>query len=753
MSEARRSTLRGPVSEAALSSNPFERWRQREADERHRRSIAAVSGTGDKASVPLRRLNLKPEPAVRFNHGCAADESNVYVFGGVVHDGHIPVYMNDFWRLSLSAGSWEKLSHQNAPIQREGHSMALRNDRVLVVFGGINGNGELNDVHLLDTNMEPLSWKQLHPLNNPPRRTGHSALLYRDGELMIVFGGKGPQGQLNDLWVFYFGQRVWREVRAHDAPGPRWQHTATEVGEWMYVFGGGVQVREKPADGEEPPLDARISQQESAAGEYTDGRRPALKAGRAYVADSNDMYMINLEEVATEADRGGGRSKKSLVWWSDVDCDERGRPTARRGHASVAFGSAIIVCGGQASSQRAPLDSELGDLWLFDVSPDSEGGLTWQRLDTAAPLGRRWGHRAANIGGKLMFIFGGMATAGARRDIDTGKDLLTGALALDLSYLNAPPPVFAEWPPGRHMGSSNVEEEQALRATSDLVHRGNSFGVHLDRHYLLGGFSNKALLERVAHQQAACDDAQIVSDHDPAYAMNVDWKQKGEAVMFSTVAMHGKVSKWLGKARSVLERTDFPCVLCGGPHRDAVLMPCGHVIVCLLCATDCLQRCPACQAQVFSAHRFFERRYDKLRHLLVAKTPARVQSPPAAEAPRSPDTQPISPSPWVQRSATGAAVTGSPQVPSTHLRGAGAGREDSGLSVAGRTERIRGELRPSTASRPQQGQRNSAAFEASVRRPRSRGPGRRPELAPRPRQPSLWRSNSSFSLSGRVRSP
>jgi len=455
--------------------------------------------------------------------------------------------------------------------------------------------------------------------------------------------------------------------------------------------------------------------------------------------------------VASEADRGGrGKGKKSRVYWNHVDCDERGRPTARRGHASVVFGTNLIICGGQASSLRAPLDSELGDLWLFDISPDSQDGLTWRRLDTAAPIGRRWGHRAANIGGTRLFIFGGMATAGARRDVDTGKDLLIGSIALDFSFLNAPPPVFAEWPPGEPvMGSSSVEEEQALRATSDLVHRGNSFGVQLERHYLLGGFSNKALLERVAHQQAACDDAQIVAQHDPSYNTGVDMKQK--QAVFATVAMHGKVSKWLGQARSVLERTDFPCSLCGGPHRDAVLMPCGHVIVCLLCATDCLQRCPACNAQVLSAHRFFERKYDKLRHMLVAHTPARKPTlATIREADRSLECQVIPASP---RSAAGAQRSGTPLATNPGLRptnsvlssqsGGAGGKDDLDLSVDGRAEMIRGTVRPSTAS-PVPRQQSDAGLHMVIRRPRSRGPGRRAELPRRPPQPSLWRTRSSL---------
>eukprot|EP01065_Artemidia_motanka_P050243 TRINITY_DN8548_c0_g1_i1.p1 TRINITY_DN8548_c0_g1~~TRINITY_DN8548_c0_g1_i1.p1 ORF type:complete len:752 (+),score=248.19 TRINITY_DN8548_c0_g1_i1:66-2258(+) len=711
--------------------NPFEEWREREADERTRRSLAALSGSGPTSVAQTQRLKLRPEPAARFNYGCAADETGMFVFGGVVHDGHIPVYKNDLWRLSAVKGEWKKLEHHNAPIQREGHTMVVRNDRVLVVFGGINTNGELNGVHLVDTTLAPLVWQTLHPFNSPPRRTGHSAVLYRDDELMVVFGGKGPQGQLSDTWVFYFRDRVWQEVRTHDSPPPRWQHSAVVVDGWMYVFGGGVQVREQGHV---------LSPDEAAALAERGGEEPPRVHGRAYVADSNDLFMISLESLAAEADKGSSTDRKSLVWWTPVDCDVRGRPRARRGQSMVVFGTQLVVCAGQASGMQRPLDCELGDLWRFDVDPDVPDGLQWRRIETSQAIGRRWGHRAANIGGSKLLVFGGMATEGARRDLHTGEDLLSSVLVLDLSHIGAKPPVFAQWPPGCQMGCSTVDEERRLRESSELVHRGHSFGVQLERHHLLGKFSNRAFLQRVAHQQAAFDDAQILSQHDPAYAVYLDWSgshnKPADAALAAQIMRHAGALRGLAqRARGVLEQTDMPCCLCGAPQRDAVLVPCGHVATCLLCATDKLVRCPCCSAQVHSAQRFFDRKYNQLRHKLVSMTPAAAAG--AVPAPASPlGETPASPRGVLEMSSV--ASVGTAAAPPSSRRGPTTAAAAAALAVSGQHA-----LRRSRASPPMPAREGPPMPDVAARR--RRVAGARPLSAPRPLRsasPSLWVTRS-----------
>jgi hypothetical protein len=74
----------------------------------------------------------------------------------------------------------------------------------------------------------------------PLARAFHTACLDAKRRRVLVFGGRGSQGDLDDLSVFDVATGRWHVgVRTSGlAPGARSKHSAAVVGDTMFVFGG-----------------------------------------------------------------------------------------------------------------------------------------------------------------------------------------------------------------------------------------------------------------------------------------------------------------------------------------------------------------------------------------------------------------------------------------------------------------------------------------------------------------------------------
>jgi hypothetical protein len=173
------------------------------------------------------------------------------VFGG----GHVKTHSNTVYRCSmdfLSKGmpqtepTWaEIVCGGEKPPPRSHHSQVLHDSR-LYVFGGINEDGVLDDMYVLD--IGSMVWRKIEQKSMiwPESRCGHSAVAV--GNDMYVFGGflgSGAQNS-NDLYFFDFLTHLWTKWTSLDGgvvPRGRSQHVCSCVaGEGRLVairiFGG-----------------------------------------------------------------------------------------------------------------------------------------------------------------------------------------------------------------------------------------------------------------------------------------------------------------------------------------------------------------------------------------------------------------------------------------------------------------------------------------------------------------------------------
>lgn len=197
----------------------------------------------------------------RHAHAAVFDaaRNRTLVFGGrfsyyEYHAGKLDEPLNDLWSLTLEPRpTWTRLMSDSAPLARSGHSMILDpSTDQLWVFGGVERHWEIEDgpPDIVVNNLwrRPLSpggnWIHVDAGDSlPPARTEHAAILDPVRRRMIVFGGWGAGGALNDTWALPLdGTPRWtRLAAAGSAPPPRAGPAAVydPVGDRMIVFGGG----------------------------------------------------------------------------------------------------------------------------------------------------------------------------------------------------------------------------------------------------------------------------------------------------------------------------------------------------------------------------------------------------------------------------------------------------------------------------------------------------------------------------------
>ncbi|XP_007438509.1 host cell factor 2 [Python bivittatus] len=204
--------------------------------------------------LPAVRGDIPPGCAA---HGFVCDGTRILVFGGMVEYGR---YSNDLYELQASRWLWKKMRPQPPsaglpPCPRLGHSFSLYGNKCYL-FGGLANESEdsnnnipryLNDFYELELQHGSgvIGWTI--PVTRgvlPSPRESHTAVIYCRKDLgnpkMFVFGGMSGC-RLNDLWELDIETMTWSKPETKGTvPLPRSLHTASVIGNKMYIFGGWI---------------------------------------------------------------------------------------------------------------------------------------------------------------------------------------------------------------------------------------------------------------------------------------------------------------------------------------------------------------------------------------------------------------------------------------------------------------------------------------------------------------------------------
>lgn len=299
------------------------------------------------------------EPS-RCNFSACAVGNRVVLFGG---EGVNMQPMNDTFVLDLNSSNpeWRHVQVSSPPPGRWGHTLSCVNGSHLVVFGGCGRQGLLNDVFLLDLDANPPTWREISGLAPPLPRSWHSSCTL-DGSKLIVSGGCADSGVLlSDTFLLDLSMEkpVWREIPAAWTPPSRLGHTLTVYGGRKILMFGGLA--------KSGPLRFR----------------------------SSDVFTMDLSEeepcwkCVTGSGMPGAGNPGGIA------------PPPRLDHVAVSLpGGRILIFGGSVAGLHSA-----SQLYLLDPTDEKP---TWRILNVPGrPPRFAWGHSTCVVGGTRAIVLGG----------------------------------------------------------------------------------------------------------------------------------------------------------------------------------------------------------------------------------------------------------------------------------------------------------------------------------------------------------
>ncbi|XP_052308744.1 uncharacterized protein LOC112327529 isoform X3 [Populus trichocarpa] len=286
-------------------------------------------------------------PSERWGHSACYSHGVVYVFGGCCGG----LDFSDVLMLNLDTMVWNTLATTGqGPGPRDSHSAVLVG-RQMIVFGGTNGSKKVNDLHILDLGTK--EWISPECKGTPPLpRESHTATLIGDDRIMVFGGsGEGEANYLNDLHVLDLKSMRWTSPEVKGSiPAPRDSHSAVEIGNKLFVYGGDRGDR---YHGDVDVLDTDTMTWTKLV---VQGSSPGVRAGHASVNIGTKLYVI------------GGVGDKHYyndVWvldvstcsWTQLDISGQ-QPQGRFSHTAIVTDLDIVIYGGCREDER-PLNQLL----------------------------------------------------------------------------------------------------------------------------------------------------------------------------------------------------------------------------------------------------------------------------------------------------------------------------------------------------------------------------------------------------------
>lgn len=312
-------------------------------------------------AVAWRKLTVggAVEPS-RCNFSACAVGNRVVLFGG---EGVNMQPMNDTFVLDLNASNpeWRHVNVSSAPPGRWGHTLSCLNGSWLVVFGGCGRQGLLNDVFMLDLDAKHPTWREIPGVAPPVPRSWHSSCTL-DGNKLVVSGGCADSGVLlSDTFLLdvSMDRPVWREVPASWTPPSRLGHSMSVYdGRKILMFGGLAKSG---------PLRLR----------------------------SSDVFTMDLseEEPCWRCLTGSGMPGAGNPAGAG--------PPPRLDHVAVSLpGGRVLIFGGSVAGLHSA-----SQLYLLDPTEEKP---TWRILNVPGrPPRFAWGHSTCVVGGTKAIVLGG----------------------------------------------------------------------------------------------------------------------------------------------------------------------------------------------------------------------------------------------------------------------------------------------------------------------------------------------------------
>ncbi len=241
------------------------------------------------------------------------------------------------------------------PEPRWGTTLSKASDQRVLLYGGVGvGQKILGDMSEFDT-----IYKKWCSLSSPGISLAwHSATFLKQSGHLIIFGGLAENGVSNNALVFDCDINLWYPLTTSGSgPSPRMGHSATLVGNRIFIFGG--------------------------------------KSGRN---EYNDLHILNTLSWRWSKPVIVGRAPKPRVFHRAVNISSSESDTCER----------IAIIGGRTGN------TAMNDIFILThtySSSNDKSGLgdtyTWTKVNlNGKPFEPRCGHAAIPIDGNII-VFGG----------------------------------------------------------------------------------------------------------------------------------------------------------------------------------------------------------------------------------------------------------------------------------------------------------------------------------------------------------
>jgi hypothetical protein len=249
---------------------------------------------------------------------------------------------------------------------------------------------------------QTLEWNNLTPAQGamPQARRNGAAIYDPIDHRVVIFGGAGLSGLLNDTWAFSLDTLVWTQLNTTgSAPDPRLGHDAVydPVGQQMVVWAGQQGSR---FFNDTWTLNLRTLEWRNVS---PPSGRPKARYGSASVYDPLERSLVQFAGFTEEGRRFQDTQSFDIASQNWINITPDGAKPGIRCLLTGALDRAarrMIIYGGQ---RNGPLD----DLWAYDLA-----SRTWTELTpTSRPAGRFFASSFVNREGHFV-VFGGSTSNG-----------------------------------------------------------------------------------------------------------------------------------------------------------------------------------------------------------------------------------------------------------------------------------------------------------------------------------------------------
>eukprot|EP00210_Caulerpa_lentillifera_P004867 g4645.t1 len=308
-------SMEGTNHDTTLQDNSNEQQQQQQLNEDVRKAEKSKSlfqkleeaTAAGSWSTPYLTGALKP--IARYEHGVALLDGQMYIIGGNCTGGK---YLNDVWCFDFNSFAWTNLAPNNQdnnllpPIA--GHTLIPWKGSLLVIGGHVKSKDLAEKMPIRVLDLDSLEWTELVTSGvSPVSRGGHTATLL--GNKLYIFGGEDvARRPLSDLYVLDLETLVWEKVKVKQTrlPMPRSAHVATTYLDRYILYFGGGSVASCFDD-----LVVFDTQRRKWHVPTVTGRKPSPRAGHSAAVLRNHWYIV-----------GGGNNSSGCTDMAYLDLNQ-----------------------------------------------------------------------------------------------------------------------------------------------------------------------------------------------------------------------------------------------------------------------------------------------------------------------------------------------------------------------------------------------------------------------------------------------